>query len=213
RHHGEDGFHETGTDAECDDAAACAQGRPGDWADDVCGGPCPDRRQLDRVTVAEEPGDDGSDEEGQHHAENEGDDPAQAGLLHLLEARSEPGCDDRQIDEHSPAHESDPGEDADVCQTVFAASGDTSDVGQDKAEDDGDGRGLELAPGEHLRDQNGQSGDHTDQCEGDDEVVVRQSRDKSFHHRSSANSSTGASTPGVFTRLSTGTSAKLTMTA
>src|SRR5699024_8517532 len=140
-------------------------------------------------------------------------DPAQAGLLHLLEARPEPGCDDRQIDEHSPAHESDSGEEADVCQTVFAASGDASDVGQDEAEDDCDGRGLELASGEHLREQHCHSRDHVDHGEGDDEVIVRLSRDQSVHHRSSANSSTGASTPGVFTRLSTATSAKLTMTA
>src|SRR5699024_7198961 len=111
------------------------------------------------------------------------------------------------------AHEPYPGEDADVCQTVFAASGDASDVGQDEAEDDGNGRGRELAPGEHLRDQHCHPGDHADQGEGDDEVVVRQSRDQSFHHRSSANSSTGASTPGVFTRLSTGTRAKRTTTA
>src|SRR5699024_7284284 len=115
--------------AECDDAAAGAQGGPGDRADDVGGRPGPDRRQLDRVAVAEEPGDDGSDEEGQHDAEDEGDDPAQAGLLHLIEARSEPGRDDRQIDEHTPVHYSVPGDESDVCPSVLAASGDASVVG------------------------------------------------------------------------------------
>src|SRR5699024_3777095 len=134
-------------------------------------------------------------------------------FLHRIEARSEPGRDHRQIDEHSPAHESDPGEEADVCQTVFSPSGDASDLGQDDADAECDGRSLELAAGEHLRDHHCHPGDHADQGEGDDELIVRQSRDQSFHDRSSANSSTGASTPGVFTRLSTGTSAKLTMTA
>ncbi len=160
------------SDAQRHHVGAGTDGRPRDGAHDVGNGPGADRCHVDRVGVAEAPGDRGAHYKGQQRPEQQRDHLDEPRLASFGDLHFKGRGNNREIAQHGPAHQADASKQRSIGQAFVAPGPGAAPIGEDRSDHDGDGRSA-RARGQAARDLAGKQHDQPHDHEGADQAVLQ----------------------------------------